>query len=96
MFPAMTEVMRCSLREYEMGGIARFELLTLVLFIWLLWKAVGLAFRLSWGVAKITASILLALAMPLLVVCLVFAGGIVLLAPLGVIAAAVCILKFCT
>ena len=29
-----------------------FELLTLVIFMWLLVKTIGLAFRLTWGVAK--------------------------------------------
>jgi len=70
-----------------------FELLTIVLFIWLLAKAVSLAFRLTWGAAKIAASILIAIAMPFLIGCLLFAGGIVLLIPVILIAIAVGILK---
>lgn len=73
-----------------------FELLTVVVFIWLLVKAAGLAFRLTWGAAKIIASILMVLALPLLIVCLLFAGGLVLLLPVAVIAIAVGILKACT
>lgn len=41
-----------------------FELLTIAIFIWLLVKAIGLAFKLTWGVAKIAASILIMLAFP--------------------------------
>lgn len=72
-----------------------FELLTIVIFIWLLVKAVGLAFKLTWGMAKIAASILIAVALPMLIVCLVFVGGLALLVPLAVAAIAVGILKAC-
>ena len=72
-----------------------FELLTVVIFIWLLVKAAGFAFKLTWGVAKIVAAILIGLALPVLIVCLVFVGGIALLVPLGMIAIAVGILKAC-
>ena len=72
-----------------------FELLTVVIFIWLLVKAAGFAFKLTWGVAKIVAAILIGLALPVLVICLVFAGGITLLVPLVMIAIAVGILKAC-
>lgn len=73
-----------------------FELLTVAVFIWLLVKAAGLAFRLTWGAAKVVASILMVLALPLLVVCFVFVGGIALLIPVAVIAVAAGILKACT
>lgn len=72
-----------------------FELLTIVIFIWLLVKAIGLAFRLTWGIAKIAASILITLAFPVLIVCLVFVGGIALLVPIAMIAIAAGILKAC-
>ena len=72
-----------------------FELLTIVIFIWLLVKAIGLAFKLTWGVAKIAASILIGLAFPVLIVCLVFVGGIALLVPIVMIAIAAGILKAC-
>lgn len=70
-----------------------FELITIIVFVWLLAKAVGLAFKLTWGVAKITASILIGIALPVLIVCLVFASGIALIVPIMVIGAAVGILK---
>ena len=71
------------------------ELLTVAIFIWLLVKAAGFAFKLTWGVAKIAASILIGVALPVLIVCLVFVGGIALLVPLGMIVIAVGILKAC-
>ena len=72
-----------------------FELLTIAVFIWLLVKAAGFALKLTWGVAKIVATILIGLALPVLIVCLVLVGGIALLVPLGMIAIAVGILKAC-
>ena len=72
-----------------------FELLTIVIFIWLLVKAIGLAFKLTWGVAKVVASILIGLAFPVLIVCFIFIGGIALLVPLIMIAIAAGILKAC-
>ena len=70
-----------------------FELLTLVIFMWLLVKTIGLAFRLTWGVAKVIASILMVIALPVLIICLVFVGGIALLVPVVMIAIAAGILK---
>lgn len=71
------------------------ELLFLFVFVWLLIKAIGLALKLTWGVAKVIASILMALALPLLVVCLVFVGGVALFVPIAVIGLAVGILRSC-
>ena len=72
-----------------------FELLTIAIFIWLLVKAAGFAFKLTWGIAKVTATILVGLALPVLIFCLVFVGGIVLVIPLGMVAIAAGILKAC-
>ena len=72
-----------------------FELLTIVLFVWLFVKTIGLAFRLAWGTAKITATILIGLALPVLIVCLVFIGGIALLIPVAMILIAAGIVKAC-
>lgn len=72
-----------------------FTLLMIVLFVWLAVKAVGLALRLTWGTAKILASILFAVAVPVLIGCLLFAGGILLLFPVLMIGAAVGVLKWC-
>ena len=72
-----------------------FELLTLAIFLWLFVKAIGFAFRLTWGIAKLAASILIGLALPVLILCLVFAGGVLLLVPLVMLAIAAGILKAC-
>lgn len=69
------------------------EILTVILFCWLFFKAIGLAFRVAWGTTKIIASLLFALAVPMLVVCLVFAGGIALLLPLALVGIAFGLLK---
>lgn len=71
------------------------ELITTVLFCWLFFKAAGLAFKMAWGAAKIIVSVLLAIAVPILALCLMFAGGIVLLIPIALIALAFGILKAC-
>ena len=72
-----------------------FELLTIVVFVWLLAKAIGLAFKLTWGMAKIAASILMVLALPLLIVCLLFVGGAILIVPVAMIGIAAGIMKSC-
>ena len=72
-----------------------FELLTIVVFVWLLIKAIGLAFKLTWGMAKIIASILVVLALPLLIVCLLFVGGAILIIPVAMIGIAAGIMKSC-
>ena len=72
-----------------------FELLTIVVFVWLLIKTIGLAFKLTWGMAKIAASILMVLALPLLIVCLLFVGGAILIVPVAMIGIAAGIMKSC-
>ncbi len=64
------------------------ELLIVILFFWLFFKAAGLAFRAAWGTAKILASLLFAIAVPLLVGGLIFAGGVILLIPVALVAIA--------
>ena len=72
-----------------------FELLTIIVFAWLLIKAIRLAFKLTWGMAKIVASILMVLALPLLIVCLLFVGGAILIVPVAMIGIAAGIMKSC-
>ena len=72
-----------------------FELLTLILFVWLFVKAIGLTLRMTWGIAKITVSLLIGLALPVLFVSLIFIGGIALLVPIAMIAIAAGIVKAC-
>lgn len=72
-----------------------FELLALVLFVWLFAKVIGLTFKMTWGIAKIAAAILLGLALPALFICALFVGGIALLIPVAMIAIAAGIVKAC-
>lgn len=69
------------------------NLLIIALFCWLFFKALGLAFKMAWGAAKIAASGLFAVAVPLLVVCLIFAGGLLLLVPVALMGLAFWLLK---
>lgn len=71
------------------------DFLIVILFCWLFFKAIGLAFRAAWGTAKILASLLFTVAVPLLVVCLMFAGGVLLLVPVALVGIAFGLLKAC-
>ena len=73
-----------------------FELLVLILFVWLFVKAIGLTVKVSWGLAKVIAVILFALAVPALFICLLVIGGAAILVPVALVAAAFGILKACT
>ncbi len=72
-----------------------FEILTVAIFLWLLAKSLGFMVKLTWGVAKVAATILMVVALPAMIVCLVFASGIALLVPIVLIAIAAGILKAC-
>lgn len=72
-----------------------FEILVTVLCIWLFIKGIGLTLKIAWGMAKIVATILMVLALPALIIGLLFAGGLLLLLPVALIAIAVGILKAC-
>lgn len=72
-----------------------FEFLILIAFVWLFVKAIGLAFRVTWGLAKVLAVFLFVLALPVLMGCILLAGGIVLLIPLALVGIAWGILKAC-
>lgn len=69
------------------------ELIVTAIFIWLFFKVLGLAFRAAWGMTKILASLLFVLAVPLLIGCLLFAGGLLLLVPVAMVAVAGMLLK---
>ena len=71
------------------------ELLVVLLFCWLFWQAMKLAFRIAWGAAKVIAVVLFILSVPTLIGCLLFAGGMLLLLPLLLIAIAAGILRAC-
>lgn len=69
------------------------EILTTILFCWLFFKALGLAFRVAWGTTKILASLLFAVAVPMLIAGVLFTGGILLLLPLILVGIAFGLLK---
>ena len=69
------------------------DIIISVLAVWLLIKAIGLTLKLTWGAAKIVSSILIGLAVPLFIVCLIFVGGFVLLIPTALIAGAIGLVK---
>lgn len=69
------------------------ELMISALSIWLFIKAIGLALKITWSTAKIIATILMALALPIFIVCLIFAGGLVLLIPFAFISTAFGLIK---
>ena len=71
------------------------EIIILVAFVWLMVCAVTLALKVTWSVTKVVASILIGLALPVLLVCFLFVGGIALLLPVALIGIAVGILKSC-
>lgn len=71
------------------------EILIVILFCWLVFKVLGLAFKVTWGAAKLAATVLFTIAVPMLVICLLFAGGVILLLPLALIATAFGLLKKC-
>ena len=72
-----------------------FDIIVIALFVWLFFGAVKLAFKATWGLAKILATILFVIALPALIGCLMVAGGFLLLIPLGLVALAFGILKLC-
>lgn len=72
-----------------------FELFVLIIFGWLFIKAIGLVFKVTWGLAKILAVILFVLSLPTLVGCLLMASGFILLIPIALIGTAFGILKAC-
>lgn len=71
------------------------EIIISILFFWLFFKAIGLALKMTWGLTKLIASVLFTIALPLLLICLFFAGGLLILVPLGLVALAFGLLKAC-
>lgn len=69
------------------------DILLTVLFISLFIWAVKLLFKLTWGIAKVIAVILLIIALPTLIGGLMVAGGLVLLIPVALLIGAIGIIK---
>ena len=62
---------------------------------WLLYQTLRLSFKVAWGVAKFMAYGLCILALPALALCVMTAGGIVLLLPIALLAGAWGIMSAC-
>ena len=69
------------------------DFLLTVLFICLFFWTIKLLFKLTWGVAKIIAVILLVVSLPTLIGVLMVAGGLVLLIPVALLIGAIGIIK---
>lgn len=70
-------------------------LLTVIFIALFVWTA-KLLFKISWGIAKILATVLLVLAVPVLALCLIFAGGVALLIPILIVGGVIGIIKLFT
>ena len=71
------------------------EILAVIGFCWLMWHGLKLAFKVSWGILKAVAWVLFVLAVPVLILVLMLAGGIALLLPLAMVVIALFLLKVC-
>ena len=69
------------------------DFLLTVLFICLFFWTIKLLFKLTWGVAKIIAVILLVVSLPTLIGILMVAGGLILLIPVALLIGAIGIIK---
>lgn len=69
------------------------DFLLTILFICLFFWTIKLLFKLTWGVAKIIAVILLLVSLPTLIGILMVAGGLVLLIPVALLIGAIGIIK---
>ncbi len=73
--------------------MALFDILCTALFVWLFIKVFGLGFKVAWSLTKVLAAILFVLALPALIICFIFAGGILLLIPVGILGLALALLN---
>lgn len=69
------------------------DILLTVLFISLFIWTIKLLFKLTWGIAKVIAIILMIIALPTLIGGLMVAGGLILLIPVALIIGAIGIIK---
>ena len=72
-----------------------FSILATFLIFWLAYKTLGILLSLTWGLVKIICAVLLILAAPALAICLLIAGGMLILLPLGLVAGAFLLGRAC-
>jgi len=53
--------------------------------LWLFFKGVGLALRMTWGLAKLIGVVLMAVSLPVAGVCVFMGLGVLLLLPVGLL-----------
>lgn len=53
--------------------------------LWLFFKGVGLALRMTWGLARLIGVVLMAVALPVAGVCVFMGLGVLLLLPVGLL-----------
>ena len=71
------------------------SIIATILICWLSYKTLGILLPLTWGIVKIMCTVLLVLAAPALLLCLLFAGGMLILLPLGLVVGAFMLGKAC-
>lgn len=71
------------------------DILLTLFFCWLGFQVLKLTLKVAWGTTKIIAAVLFGLAVPGLILCLIFAGGILLLLPVALVGIAFALLKAC-
>ena len=71
------------------------KLLLIVIFVWLFFNVVRLAWKIAWGLGKSIATLLAVIALPLFVVVVLLAKTVVFLVPVILIVVAWIILKIC-
>lgn len=69
------------------------ELILIGVFALLFGKALGLVLKLTWGVTKLAVGLVMGLAVPVLVVSVLFAGGLALLVPVAMVGLVFFLLK---
>ena len=72
-----------------------FSILATFLIFWLAYKTLGILLSLTWGLVKIICAVLLILAAPALAICLLIAGGMLILLTLGLVAGAFLLGRAC-
>ena len=70
-----------------------FDILLTILFISLFVWTIKMLFKITWGITKIIAILLLVLALPALIGILMIAGGLLLLIPIALLIGAIIIIK---
>lgn len=69
------------------------ELILIGVFALLFGKALGLVLKLTWGAAKLVVGLVMGLAVPVLVISVLFAGGLALLVPVAMVGLVFFLLK---